>query len=408
MVEDFPERRGGLDEQVPELGGRRPGEVGAGRLRLRARRFPRRGPLARATSTCGRPARRKDLYECIEWAAASPGQRQGRAQRHLLLRDEPVARRRAPAAAPRGDLPVGGRGRLVPRDHPPRRHPERFLRQAGIRGRSRACSTASASAARGAASPASPWRARDAARRGAGAQPRSTSATTSLRRIRSRTPTTATARPDWSKVTVPMLSAANWGGQGLHLARQLRGLRARGLDAEVARAARHRALDALLHRLRRRAAEAVLRPLPEGRGQRLGRAAAGACCRSATSTSGSSSATRTSGRWPGPSGRGSISTRRARRSRATPPRPRASVTYDPLGDGLTFRTAPLAEETEITGPVAAKLFVSSASRGRRPLPGAARVRPRRRGGALPGRARPAHADRAGLAARLAPQARPRR
>jgi predicted acyl esterase len=35
--------------------------------------------------------------------------------------------------------------------------------------------------------------------------------------------------------------------------------------------------------------------------------------------------------------------------------------YDPMGDGITFRTAPLDKETEITGPVAAKLVVSSKS-----------------------------------------------
>ena len=35
--------------------------------------------------------------------------------------------------------------------------------------------------------------------------------------------------------------------------------------------------------------------------------------------------------------------------------------YDPMGDGITFRTAPFDIETEITGPVAAKLFVSSKS-----------------------------------------------
>ncbi len=38
-----------------------------------------------------------------------------------------------------------------------------------------------------------------------------------------------------------------------------------------------------------------------------------------------------------------------------------SVTYAGLGDGVTFMTAPLKQETEITGPIAAKLFVSSAT-----------------------------------------------
>ena len=37
----------------------------------------------------------------------------------------------------------------------------------------------------------------------------------------------------------------------------------------------------------------------------------------------------------------------------------ASVTYDALGDGVTFVSAPLAAQTEITGPLAARLFASS-------------------------------------------------
>jgi predicted acyl esterase len=36
-----------------------------------------------------------------------------------------------------------------------------------------------------------------------------------------------------------------------------------------------------------------------------------------------------------------------------------ATTYDALGDGLTFLTPPVEAETEITGPVAAKLFISS-------------------------------------------------
>jgi len=35
------------------------------------------------------------------------------------------------------------------------------------------------------------------------------------------------------------------------------------------------------------------------------------------------------------------------------------VSYEATGDGVTFLSAPLAEQTEITGPVAAKLFLSS-------------------------------------------------
>ena len=38
------------------------------------------------------------------------------------------------------------------------------------------------------------------------------------------------------------------------------------------------------------------------------------------------------------------------------------VEYDALGNGVTFSMPPLAQETEITGPIAAKLFVSSSTR----------------------------------------------
>jgi len=44
-----------------------------------------------------------------------------------------------------------------------------------------------------------------------------------------------------------------------------------------------------------------------------------------------------------------------------PPKAAASVTYDALGDGVTFVSAPLEHETEITGPLAARLFVSSST-----------------------------------------------
>jgi predicted acyl esterase len=38
-----------------------------------------------------------------------------------------------------------------------------------------------------------------------------------------------------------------------------------------------------------------------------------------------------------------------------------TVTYDAMGDGLTFRTPPLTEDTEITGPSALRLFISSST-----------------------------------------------
>ena len=85
--------------------------------------------------------------------------------------------------------------------------------------------------------------------------------------------------PDWSKVKVPLLSAANWGGQPLHPRGNFEGFFRAGVEAEMARGARHRALDALLHRLRRRPAEALLRLFPQGQEERLGQAAARAAQR---------------------------------------------------------------------------------------------------------------------------------
>jgi len=44
-----------------------------------------------------------------------------------------------------------------------------------------------------------------------------------------------------------------------------------------------------------------------------------------------------------------------------PPTGSATVTFDALGDGVTFLTEPMREATEITGPVAAKLNISSST-----------------------------------------------
>jgi predicted acyl esterase len=44
-----------------------------------------------------------------------------------------------------------------------------------------------------------------------------------------------------------------------------------------------------------------------------------------------------------------------------PVKPAGSVTYDGLGEGVTFSTPPLEKATEITGPIALKLWVSSST-----------------------------------------------
>ena len=76
------------------------------------------------------PRETKDFYNCIEWAGvAALVERQGRVERHFLLRHQSVAGGEPAAAAPRRHVHLGRRGRLVPRHDPPRRHPIHFLGQ---------------------------------------------------------------------------------------------------------------------------------------------------------------------------------------------------------------------------------------------------------------------------------------
>ena len=76
------------------------------------------------------------------------------------------------------------------------------------------------------------------------------------------------------------------------------------------------------------------------------------CCRCAIRARNSSSAPRANGRSRARNGRSSISTRRDFSLTETSLTGEARVTFDALGDGVTFLTPPLHTETEITGPVA--------------------------------------------------------
>ncbi len=80
--------------------------------------------------------------------------------------------------------------------------------------------------------------------------------------------------PVWTKVKVPFLSAANWGGQPLHPRGNFEGFVRAASKNKWLEVARHRALDAFLHRLRPPSAAALLRPFPARQEQRLGQAAA--------------------------------------------------------------------------------------------------------------------------------------
>jgi predicted acyl esterase len=164
--------------------------------------------------------------------------------------------------------------------------------------------------------------------------------------------------PDWSRVTTPLLSAANWGGQGLHprgnfegftrsastekwlevhgiehwthfytdygvgLQKRFFGHFLKGVDTGWARQPR------VLLQVRHPGERFVERaeadwPLPRTRWTPLYLDPAGLTLRD------------------------------------QPPARDAGASYAALGNGVTFLTPPLAAETEVTGPLAAKLFVSS-------------------------------------------------
>ncbi|MCC6608100.1 MAG: CocE/NonD family hydrolase [Burkholderiales bacterium] len=165
--------------------------------------------------------------------------------------------------------------------------------------------------------------------------------------------------PDWSKVTVPMLSAANWGGQGLHprgnfegfmrAASQHKWLEVHGGEHWVSFYTRYgvtlqkRFFDHFLKGLDndwKRQPPVVLQVRTvDGFVQRA------------------------ENEWPLARTRWTrfyLDAEDFSVSRA-PVKHGCTVEYEALGDGTTFLMPPLKETMEITGPVAAKLFVSSST-----------------------------------------------
>jgi predicted acyl esterase len=166
--------------------------------------------------------------------------------------------------------------------------------------------------------------------------------------------------PDWSKVTVPLLSAANWGGQGLHPRGNFEGfvraastqkwLEAHGIEhwthyyTDYGRDLQKRFFD---HFLKGEANGWDRQPkvLLQVRhpGERFEQRAAGEWPLAQTSWTKLYLDFADDGLRPEPSAR-SVTRR-----------------FNAMGDGLTFLTPPLIETMEITGPCAAKLFVSSST-----------------------------------------------
>jgi predicted acyl esterase len=165
--------------------------------------------------------------------------------------------------------------------------------------------------------------------------------------------------PIWSKITVPLLSSANWGGQGLHPRGNFEGftqsaskqkwLEVHGIEHWTEFYTRYGVT------LQKRFFDRFLKGLDndwkkQPRVQLQVRKIDGFVQRAEKE-------------WP------------LARTRWTklylnpvdcslsrkPTEKTGKVEFEALGDGVTFMTPPLREETEITGPIASKLFVSSST-----------------------------------------------
>jgi predicted acyl esterase len=165
--------------------------------------------------------------------------------------------------------------------------------------------------------------------------------------------------PLWSKVTVPFLSAANWGGQGLHPRGNFEGfvraasknkwLEAHGIEhwthfyTDYGRKIQKRFFDYFLHGKRNgwdRKSKVLLQV------RHLDRFVA-----------------RGENEWPLKRTKwtkycldlagGALRTKATSR--------KSTLSFDAMGDGVTFLTAPMEAETEITGPSALRLFASSST-----------------------------------------------
>jgi len=165
--------------------------------------------------------------------------------------------------------------------------------------------------------------------------------------------------PDWSKVTVPMLTSANWGGQGLHPRGNFEGfvraastekfLEAHGIEhwthyyTDYGRLLQLAFFDRYLKGDMTAWAEQPKVLLQVRHVDRFVERAETA--------------------WPIPRTQwmkfyldlGADSLAPVDTGIA------ASRSFAALGDGVTFLTAPMAEDTEITGPIAAKLFAASST-----------------------------------------------
>jgi predicted acyl esterase len=163
---------------------------------------------------------------------------------------------------------------------------------------------------------------------------------------------------DWARVDVPLLSAGNWGGHGLHL----RG----NVEGYVRSASRQKWLElhGLEHwthfytdygvRLQKRFFGHFLK------GEDTGWESQPQVLLQVRHADGTFTE-RAEQEWPPARTEWTRLHLDARRHALAATAGDGSTSYEALGEGLTFMGAPLERETEITGPSAAKLFVSSST-----------------------------------------------
>jgi uncharacterized protein len=165
--------------------------------------------------------------------------------------------------------------------------------------------------------------------------------------------------PDWSKITAPLFSAGNWGGHGLHL----RG----NTDGYVRSASRQKwielhGLEHWTHYYTDYGRELQLRFFDHFlKGEDNGWDREPRALLNIRHVDGSFTL-RKENDWPIPRTQWTkLYLDLAGRSLVLQPaETEATLEYDALGEGVTFSTV-LEAETEITGPAAAKLFVSSST-----------------------------------------------
>jgi predicted acyl esterase len=165
--------------------------------------------------------------------------------------------------------------------------------------------------------------------------------------------------PNWDKVTVPLLSAANWGGQGLHPRGNFEGfvraaskdkwLECHGLEhwthfyTDYGRSLQKRFFD---FHLKGEANDWDQQPKVQLQVRHID----GFVERHETG-------------WPLPATRWTkfYLDPRDQTLSLQPPAADAEISFAAMGDGLTFVSKPLTEDTEITGPLAANLRISSST-----------------------------------------------